>query len=207
MQLLFERVRQGGASNSRVAGVIIISIFVILSALLAARTPAPQRILPRMTKPPQPDVRPPPCESATFTGSFTSGQPADAATQQAWADFIVSLNPSHYAMVTINGSNDPIGRSLFDTVVVPQIAAAMQNGGTFVFFDSGLGLYWNVGQCGNSVELNASGCCPNTCACEGQGYTVRPQVTDPNVLWGGVNSFTCPPEGDQISKTSVKASL
>lgn len=167
MKLLLVRVRQAGASNWRIAGIIIISAFVILSALLAARTPAPERIQPRISGPSQPDGTP--CESVTFTGSFTSGQPASTATRQAWANFIASLNPSHYAMVTISGSNDPIGRSLFDRAVVPQIATAMQNGGTFVYLDP-TGLSWNVGQCGNSVELNATGSGSATCGCENGGY-------------------------------------
>jgi concanavalin A-like lectin/glucanase superfamily protein len=202
MTLLLKRVGQAGASNSRITGVIIISAFVILSALLAARTPAPESFQPRVSGTAQPDGTP--CESVTFTGSFTNGQPASTATRQAWANFITSLNPSHYAMVTISGSNDPIGRSLFDRTVVPQIATAMQNGGTFVYLDPS-GLNWNVGQCGNSVELNSSGAGPGSCGCENPGYTVRPQVTDPSVLWGGVNSFTCPPEGNQTMTVTFSA--
>ncbi|HZI33875.1 MAG TPA: LamG-like jellyroll fold domain-containing protein, partial [Candidatus Binatia bacterium] len=145
---------------------------------------------------------PPQCASVTFTGSFISGQPADAATQAAWGDFINSLNPSDYAMVTISGSNDPTGRSLFDKVEVPRLAAAMKSGGTENFF-VGPSNYWNVGLCNGTVELNQS-VTPSVCDC-GDIYSVRPQNTNPATLWGGVNSFDCPPEGDQTMTVTFSA--
>ena len=63
-----------------------------------------------------------------FSASFTQSQPASPAVVQQWKDFIQSLTPAGYDTVTINGTFDSVGRTLNDATVVPQIAAAMQNG-------------------------------------------------------------------------------
>src|SRR5215471_9967204 len=125
--------------NIRLTAVFI--IFAIILVIGAALPPASSKPSPKsvaLTTVPtaapattikllQPAASPTPCETATFTGTFTQGQTPDAATQQAWTDFLASLNPSDYETVTISGTFDPIGRILSDPIIVPQIATAMKN--------------------------------------------------------------------------------
>src|ERR1043166_2538739 len=208
MKLFFKGAKHAGASSWRVAALLIVIMTAVFTALPGAKTFSLPNHMAKVNKPGPAGVgpSPTPCETISFAGSFVSSQPADAATQQAWSDFINSLNPSAYAMVTISGTNDPVGRSLYNPTIVPQIANAMKTGGSFTYFDPVATLFWNVGQCENTVAIDATGCCSNNvCACEGAGYTVRPQVTDPALLWGGVNSLTCPPEGNQTITVTFEA--
>ena len=170
MKLLLERVRQAGASNSRVAGVIILLAFLIFSALFAARTPALKNSSVQAAKPAI-AISSASCTASTiFSASFTHGQNPSPEVAQKWIDFIQSLTPAGYDTVTISETSDSVGRTLTDATIVPQIAAALQggNGGSWPAGN----LTWNVGvNCGSStftttpVELNAnsgndSGVCP-----------------------------------------------
>jgi len=72
MKLLLERVKQAGASSERVAGVIIILAFVILTALFAARTPVQSNSAVVAVNVPVQQ-----CAASTiFSASFTHGQTA-----------------------------------------------------------------------------------------------------------------------------------
>ncbi len=139
MKLLLERVRQAGASSSRVAGVIIILALLILSALFAARTPVQSNSAVVAVNAPVQQC----AASTVFSGSFTQGQDATPEVQQQWRDFIQSLTPAGYDRVAISGTFDTTGRTLTDATIVPQIAAAMQNG-TPGSWTAG-GFTWNVG--------------------------------------------------------------
>src|SRR2546421_6011813 len=130
MKIFLQRVKQAGASSSRVAGVIIILAFLILTALFAARVPTFIKSSAQTAKPAiaNPSTS---CTTATFTGSFIGNQIADAQTKQDWTNFLASLNPTAYETITISGTFDPIGRILSDPTIVPQIATAMKNGTSF----------------------------------------------------------------------------
>src|SRR3984893_19451665 len=123
MKLFPAAVRQSGASNSRVAGVVILLAFLIFSALFA-RTPVQSTSTVVAVNAPVQQ-----CPASTiFTASFTAHQSAPAEVVQQWRDFIRSLTPAGYDTVTISGTNDSVGRTLTDATIVPQIAAAMQSG-------------------------------------------------------------------------------
>ncbi len=134
-----------------------------------------------------------PCE--TYTGVFEQGQLAPAAAAQGWVEFRNSLQPLKYVSVNIRGSFEPVGRTLNDPVIVPQIAEALRDG--FAGSWDADGFTWNVGvNCGgdeyaNSVELNSNVLDDiGTCACpQSPSYIVRPNIGNSN--WGGVNSTTC----------------
>src|SRR3984893_5610945 len=121
MKLFPAAVRQSGASNSRVAGVVILLAFLIFSALFA-RTPVQSNSTVVAVNAPVQQ-----CPASTiFTASFTAHQSAPAEVVQQWRDFIRSLTPAGYDTVTISGSNYSVGRTLHDAPVVPQSAAALQ---------------------------------------------------------------------------------
>src|SRR6266446_2601149 len=187
MKIFLQRVRQAGASNSRVAGVIVILAFLILTVLFAARTPVQSNSAVVALNAPAPQC----AASAIFSASFTGGQEASPEAQQQWEDFRQSLTPAGYDTVTISGTFDTVGRTLTDATVVPQIAAALKSG-TSASFNTG-GFTWNVGTCGTGIEFNASNIGNVICAClsPSQAYTVRPEIGASNPNWGGVNTNTC----------------
>ena len=192
MKFLLDRARQEGVSNSRVATVVVILAFAILAAVFGATSPK-QAATKSNSKAPAVSAAPACTASTIFSASFTQGQDASTEVQQQWRDFIQSLTPSGYDTVTISGTNDPTGRTLTDATIVPQIAAAMQNG-TGGSWPAG-GFTWNVGiNCVHvgAVELNANAAGDaTTCACQNPGYIVRPNISPGNPNWGGVNSATC----------------
>ncbi|HEY2104029.1 MAG TPA: LamG domain-containing protein, partial [Chthoniobacterales bacterium] len=177
---------------NRALGPTILAI-VGLSTLLALATSTKQTTTQTNSASTTVSVAPACTARAIFSASFTQGQDASPAVQQQWRDFIQSLIPASYDTVTISGSNDTTGRTLTDATIVPQIAAAMQNGtpGTW----TAGGFTWNVGigcQHGNDVELNANASGDtNTCDCPNPGYVVRPDISPGNANWGGVNTATC----------------
>ena len=134
-------------------------------------------------------------EAETYSESFTGGQGASSQAEQDWVSFRASLTPSTYESVTIRGTFDPVGRTLIDATIVPQIALAVSegNGGSWLVGN----VTWNVGlACGSStfattpVELNAnSGNDTGVCHCTSPGYIIRPNIGNDN--WGGVNTNTC----------------
>src|SRR4029077_16200140 len=132
-----------------VAGVVILLAFLIFSALFA-RTPVQSNSTVVAVNAPVQQ-----CPASTiFTASFIHNQSASPAVAQQWKDFINSLTPAGYDTVTISGTNDTVGRTLTNVTIVPQIAAAMQNGsgGPWVVG----GVEWAVGGCGNGITLAAN---------------------------------------------------
>src|SRR5689334_12488547 len=51
MKFLLNRIRQSGASSSRVSGIVVLAAFLILSALFAARSPVVQKPQTKTVKP------------------------------------------------------------------------------------------------------------------------------------------------------------
>ena len=78
----------------------------------------------------------------SYSADFTQSQVPGAVLEQQWNDFRSQLTPSQYTTVTISGSNDPTGRMMHDPVVVPQLAAAIQDVTSFHHFDGTRS--WNV---------------------------------------------------------------
>src|SRR5260370_20857145 len=114
MKLLLDRARQAGASSSRIAGVIILVGFAILSALFGARPPALKNASVQVAKPTI-AISVASCTASTiFSASFTHGQNPSPEVAQQWLDFIQSLTPAGYDTVTISGTNDSVGRTLTD---------------------------------------------------------------------------------------------
>src|SRR5438132_9688169 len=176
----------------RVLGPAILSIAMLSAFIaLAMSTTSPTS----QSTSTAPAVATPACPANTiFSASFTGGQAASPQVVQQWKDFIQSLTPAGYNTVTISGTFDSAGRTLTDATVVPQIAAAMQNG-TPGSWTAG-GFTWNVGiSCGPSgaVELNANAAGDtSTCICSGSpAYVVRPDIGSNNPNWGGVNTVAC----------------
>jgi HYR domain len=137
-----------------------------------------------------------PCAIATYSDSFTQGVNASSTAEQDWVNFRSSLTPKVYDTVTISGTSDPIGRTLRDATIVPQIAAALKNG-TGGSWTAG-GFTWNVGTCGGSLlespatEINANDAGDlSVCSCPDPGYIVRPNIGEENGNWGGANTATC----------------
>jgi hypothetical protein len=137
-----------------------------------------------------------PCAIATYSDSFTQGVDASSTAEQGWVNFRSSLTPKVYDTVTISGTFDPIGRTLHDATIVPQIAAALKNGSSGSWTAGGF--TWNVGTCGGSsfespaTEINANDAGdPSVCSCPDPGYVVRPNIGVENSNWGGANTATC----------------
>src|SRR5438132_1445629 len=88
MRLLLERVRQAGASNSRIASVIIISAFVVLTSLFATGTLLTQlthrrAITPAQALSPQTSA---PCATLSWTQLSPTGTGPDINSQQFVSD-------------------------------------------------------------------------------------------------------------------------
>jgi len=103
----------------------ILSIVGVSAFVAFAMPPQTQSIRRNSTSRSQ-SITPICTAQALFTASFTGGQDAAPAVVQQWRAFVQSLTPDAYDTVTISGSNDPVGRTLNDAMVVPQIAAAMK---------------------------------------------------------------------------------
>ncbi len=197
MKIFLQRVRQAGASSSRVSGIIFILAFLILSALFAARGPVQSNSAVVAVNAPAQQ-----CPASTiFTASFTAHQSASAEVVQQWRDFITSLTPAGYDTVTISGTNDSVGRTLTDATIVPQIAAAMQSG-TYGSWTVGA-VTWAAGSgCGDGITLAANSAGDRAiCSCENPGYVVRPDIGTGNANWGGVNTATCNGPSQTITVT------
>jgi hypothetical protein len=124
-------------------------------------------------------------ETFTFGTAYFSGSPQ----YDNWTAFRAQLDTSThtFTQATISGSNDPVGVSCTDPVIVTQMADALRNAtpGSWTC-DSRT---WVVGtDCGqaSAVEFNATG---SSCACDNPGYIVRPHIL--NFNWGGINTNTC----------------
>jgi hypothetical protein len=169
------------------------------SGHVAALTPAPQRPQAQTNKPTIATAVATCNGSATFSGSFTTGQAPSAAVTQDWTNFLQALNPSAYDTVTISGTNDSAGRTLTDATIVPQIATAMQNNSSGSWTVGTV--TWRVGGCGG-VELNANNTSDpggSICNCSSLGYVIRPTIGNSN--WGGANTATCDGPSQTITVT------
>ncbi|CAF1189861.1 unnamed protein product [Didymodactylos carnosus] len=96
-----------------------------------------------------------------------------------------------------NGTNNPVGISISDSIVISKIANALYNG---INYTSPLiiGHRWNVGICGFGIELNLDS--PSLCHCiYSQGYAVRPCIG--NMNWGGINGDTCSASNQTMTVT------
>jgi hypothetical protein len=130
-------------------------------------------------------------QDVVYSETFTSGTTYTAGSPQYdnWVSFRAQLDTSTntFTRATISGSNNPVGVSCTDPVIVTQMADALRNGtpGSWTC-DSRT---WAVGTgCGqlSAVEFNATG---SNCSCDSPGYIVRPHILNEN--WGGINTATC----------------
>lgn len=118
-----------------------------------------------------------------YAQSFTSGS-TSVSQCTAWDNFRVLLVSSSYTSLMINGTNDPRGITLTNSVMVNAIAQALRTNTTYGPVSSN-GYSWMVGPCGGGYELTTTG---STCNCN-TGYTLRPCIGNYN--WGGINNATC----------------
>src|SRR5437773_1661649 len=132
--------------------------------------------------------------SAVFSADFTNAEEASDQVKQQWVDFRQSLVAADYDTVTIKGTFDPVGLTINDSVVVPQIASTLQNSGDGTWTVSGV--TFNVGHSGSSnienpgTEINANTTgVTSTNSCPDPGWVVRPNLG--NASWGGANTATC----------------
>ena len=117
-----------------------------------------------------------------FSQTFTSG--ATSSSCPTWQAFQALLTVQNYTSLTMSGSNNLVGITLTDPVIVATIALALRTNTAYGPVISG-GYSWSVGSCGSGFELTATG---TPCTCGGS-YTVRPCVG--NLNWGGINTATC----------------
>jgi hypothetical protein len=118
-----------------------------------------------------------------YSQSLTYGvTPSSQCT--AWTSFVSQLTVRSYTLLTLCGTNDPIGVTVTDTTVIASIALALRTSTAYgpVTTNS---RSWAVGSCGGGYELSASG---SVCYCV-TGYNVRPCIGNYN--WGGINGATC----------------
>jgi hypothetical protein len=125
-------------------------------------------------------------QSVIYSQDFFQGVGANEQCP-AWEAFRSQLTSTSYSSVTMSGTFDTTGVTCNDPTVATQICRAL-NSGSFLSVPCN-GRIWNVGDCGNSVELSADG---STCVCD-FGYVARPCIdggfSNPN--WGGMNTSTC----------------
>ncbi len=119
----------------------------------------------------------------SYSQAFTTGA-TPVAQCTAWNTFRTSLTGT-YSTVTLSGSNDLVGRSCTGSGA-NTICQALRNGTALTSFVCGA-YTWNVGTCGNGMELSAQA---GNCTCiSSASYTVRPCIN--NLNWGGVNTTNC----------------
>jgi cysteine-rich repeat protein len=121
-------------------------------------------------------------QDVVFTRDFTQFVSADAADCSAWDEFRATISDDH-TLVSITGSNDPVGRTCTGDEA-RQICDALRDGAGFfsIFCD---GHTWFVDECGGT-EITAD---DGSCTCMDPGFAVRPCIFAQE--WGGVNSTTC----------------
>ena len=101
----------------------------------------------------------------------------------AWNTFRASIGAGPYTKVTVRGSLDMVGKSCTGANA-QTLCQNLKNGlATNLACD---GNTWVIGNCGNGVELSASG---SLCQCTSPGWIVRPCIGNSN--WGGMNGPTC----------------
>jgi hypothetical protein len=116
-----------------------------------------------------------------FTGNFVQGQssPNECNNWNTWRGLLVG----NYTMITIKGTQDYVGVTCTGNQA-NTICQALRNNQSANVGNCN-GLTWATGQCGNGIELTATG---QVCACN-SGYTLRPCIA--NLNWGAVNGTTC----------------
>jgi hypothetical protein len=122
--------------------------------------------------------------TVTYTQIFTTGvTPSSQCT--AWSTFVAQLTVRAYTLLTLCGSNDPVGVIVNDTVVIANIALALRTSAAYGPVTTTNSRSWAVGSCGSGYELSASGA---VCFCV-TGYNIRPCIGNSN--YGGINGVTC----------------
>lgn len=124
-------------------------------------------------------------EGAVFSEDFVQYE-TPYAQCTSWNTFRSALTGSSYNSITMSGTFAPLGVTCNDPTRATQICQALRTGSSASV--SCNGRVWNVGNCGNGVELSAShGICQ--CSYSGAGYTARP--CGGYYDWGGVGTPTC----------------
>jgi uncharacterized phage infection (PIP) family protein YhgE len=121
---------------------------------------------------------------AVFSENFQFDQASQASVDQAWDDFRASLVGLTFNRMEVTSSNG--GSVACDsTQIVNMLAEALVSGETLLDRECN-GFRWNVGTCGNTIELsaNVSG---SVCRCD-TFMAVRPGLESNNPNWGGVGS-------------------
>src|SRR5438270_6666580 len=164
MKIFLQRVRQAGASNSRATGLIVLTVFAILSAIFAARATAPHKAgttaMHKPLIPATPTPAPALCASPNWTKLSPTGTAPDVNSQQFVSDNTGSLIMFGGCGPTgCNGSTDTfVLRDAFGVAGLTQWIQLSPTGGPpaarhahVLAYDSGLN------------ELIASGGCAGGC--------------------------------------------
>ena len=118
-----------------------------------------------------------------YSENFTSGLTPTAQCAK-WKTFLADLPAQNYTLLKIYGSNNQVGLSIHDPIVINNIIKALKSSTSYGPITSN-GASWVVGTCGG-MELAAN----NTiCQCQNPGYSVRPCIT--NGSYGGIGTNTC----------------
>src|SRR6202011_6353288 len=110
MKFLLDRARQAGASSSRIAGVIILVGFAILSALFGARTPVTKITQTRAIRPALAQSTSASCTAWSWTQLSPTGTGPDIDSQQFVSDGGGNL--------TMFGGGGPPGAHTWNPTVV-----------------------------------------------------------------------------------------
>jgi hypothetical protein len=130
-------------------------------------------------------------QNVVYSETFASGTAYFSGSPQYdnWASFRAQLATSTHTFTraTTSGSNNPVGVSCTDPVIVTQMADALRNGtpGSWTCDSRTWVVDTGCGQT-SAVEFNATG---STCQCDAPGYIVRPHILNEN--WGGISTATC----------------
>ena len=126
------------------------------------------------------------CAREEYSHNFPNGSLASSSVQCTdWIAFKAAL-VGQFSAVTIRGSNDTTGFTCNVPASATQICNALNtNSNTNVSCN---GRFFNVGACGNDVEINTR-TAGTACSCANPDYTLRPCINNSN--WGGINTDSC----------------
>ncbi len=125
----------------------------------------------------------------SFSEPFTFNVAPTAAQCTHWNNWRAALN-ANYTTITISG---PSGTATCNGATANQLCHALATGQTVSLACNAR--TWNVGTCGNGVELSTN----STCICDNPGFSVRPCIGNQN--WGGANTATCSAQSQTLTVT------
>ncbi len=130
-------------------------------------------------------------ERTSYFNSFVSGQEGHGPVCDGWNDYRSRLDGNvTYTSVTLRGSRNPEGFTCTGAEANNICQRVRTNNFTRASISCG-GRTWNLGGCGNSIEVgvNTGGVC--SCLNSPNVAIIRPCIQPNNPNWGGLNGPTC----------------